>query len=174
MNVNAKGMTLTPAINAACAALRKTECTIKAQKTKHLLNKHKERTSIVGAIIKLIKQGQGPYNGMGATMNMMSMHQMERINKKMDNRDKWEAKERKKEHKRRQKQRAKKKAKQARKRAALGGLEDHGDKAGRGDNSSSSGSSDSEDSESSSSDSDQSSHFGHGSWWCGGGIVLDK
>ena len=53
----------------------------------------------MGAIIKLIEQGQGPYNGMGATMNMMSMHQMERINKKMDNRDKWEAKERMKERK---------------------------------------------------------------------------
>ncbi len=51
-------------------------------------------------IVKLIEQGQESSSGMGATMNMTLMHQMERINKSMDDWDKWEAKERKKERKR--------------------------------------------------------------------------
>jgi hypothetical protein len=177
-NVNAKGVTTTPAMDAAHAALRKAESTIKAQKTKNSSNKHKERTSIGGAIVKLIEQGQGSSRGMGTTMNMTLARQMECINKSMDNQDKREAKERKKEHKHRRKQQAKKKAKKARKRAALERLEDHGGKAGSGDSSSSSSSSssstNSEDSESSSSDSDQSSNYGCGSWRRGGGIVVEK
>jgi hypothetical protein len=172
-NVDAEGVAPATATNAAHNALRKAESSIKAQKTKNLSNKHKECTSIAGAIVKLIEQGQGSSSSMGTTMNMTLMRQMERINKSMDNRDKREAKERKKECKRRQKQRAKKKVKKARKRVALEGLKDHGGKAGRVDSSSSS-SSDSEDSESSSSDSDDSSHYGRGSWRHEGGIVIDK
>jgi hypothetical protein len=85
--VNAKGVTPALAMDAACAALRKAESTIKAQKTKNLSNKHKERTSIAGAIVKLIEQGQGSSSSMGTKMNMMLMRQMERIKKSMDD---WE------------------------------------------------------------------------------------
>ena len=72
-NVNAKGVTPAPAMDAARATLRKVESTIKAQKTKNLSNKHKERTSIASAIVKLIEQGQGSSNSMGATMKMALM-----------------------------------------------------------------------------------------------------
>jgi hypothetical protein len=92
-NVDAEGMAPAPAMDAACAALRKAESSIKAQKTKNSSNKHKERTFIAGAIIKLIEQGQGSSSSMGATMNMTLMRQMKHINKSMDNWDKWEAKE---------------------------------------------------------------------------------
>jgi hypothetical protein len=166
-------MALAPATDAARTALRKAESSIKAQKTKNSSNKHKEHRSIEGAIVKLIEQGQGPSSSMGATINMALMRQMEHIYKRMDNQDKREVKERKKERKRWRKQRAKKKPTKARKRVALEGLEDHGGKAGRVD-SSSSISSDSEDSEISSSDSDESSHYGCGSWWREGGIVVNK
>ncbi len=87
----------------ARAALRKAESTIKAQKTKNSSNKHKECTSITGAIVKLIEQGQESSSGMGATLSMTLMHQMECINKSMDNQDRQEEKERKKERKHRQK-----------------------------------------------------------------------
>jgi hypothetical protein len=170
--VDAEGVAPAPATDAACNALRKAESSIKAQKTKNSLNRHKERTSIARAIVKLIEQGQGSFISIGATMNMTLMRQMERINKSMDDWGKREAKERKKERKCRRRQQAKKKAKKARKRVVLEGLKDHGGKAGRVDSSSSS--SNSEDSESSSSDSDDSSHYGHGSWRCEGGIVVDK
>ncbi len=123
--MDAEGVAPAPATDAACAALRKTESSIKAQKTKNSSNKHKEHTSIAGAIVKLIEQGQGSSSSMGATMNMTLMRQMERINKSMDDQDKREAKERKKERKHWRKRRAKKKAKKDRKRAALEGLEDH-------------------------------------------------
>jgi hypothetical protein len=171
--VDAKGLAPAPATDAARDALRKAESSIKAQKRKNSLNKHKERTFIVGAIVKLIEQGRGSSSSMGATMNMTLMCQMERINKSMDDCDKREVKERKKEHKRWRKRRVKKKAKKARKRAALEGLEDHGGKAGRVDSSNSS-SSDSEDNESSSSESDDGSRYGCGSWQREGGIVVDK
>jgi hypothetical protein len=173
MNVDAEGVAPAPATNAARDALRTAESSIKAQKTKNSSNKHKERMSIVGAIVKLIEQGQGSSSSIGATMNMTLMRQMEHINKSMDNQDKRETKERKKERKRWRKRRAKNKAKKARKRVALEGLEDHGGKARRVDSSSSS-SSDSEDNESSSSDSDHSSHYDCGSWQREGGIVVDK
>jgi hypothetical protein len=100
MNVNAKGVLPVPAMDAACAALRKAESTVKAQKTKKSSKQYKEYTSIAGAIVKLVEQGQGSSSGMGATMNMTLMCQMERINKSMDNWDKQEAKERKEERKR--------------------------------------------------------------------------
>jgi hypothetical protein len=53
------------------------ESIIKAQKAKNLSNKHKEHTSIAGAIVKLIEQGQGSSSSMGATMSMTLMCQME-------------------------------------------------------------------------------------------------
>jgi hypothetical protein len=152
-NANNKGVTPACAMDAH-AALRKTESGTKAQKTKNLSYKHKEHTSIVGAIVKLIEQGQGSSSGTGATMSMTLMHQMERINKSMDDWDRREEKERKKEPKRHNKQQAKKKAKKARKRVALEGLKHHGGNTGRGYSSSSSSSSNSEDSDSSSSDHD--------------------
>ncbi len=102
--MNAEGMAPAPTMDAACAALRKAESSIKAQKTKNFSNKHKKCTSIVGAIVKLIEQGQGSSSGMGATMNMTLIRQMEHINKSMDNWGKQEAKERKKERKCWQKQ----------------------------------------------------------------------
>jgi hypothetical protein len=71
-NVNNEGMTLAPAMDAR-AVLRKAESSIKAQKRKNLSNKHKECTFIVGVIVKLIKQGQGSYSGMSATMSMTLM-----------------------------------------------------------------------------------------------------
>jgi hypothetical protein len=87
-NVDAEGMAPAPATDAARAALRKAESSTKAQKTKNLSNKHKERKSIAGAILKLIEQGQGSSSSMGATMNMTLMCQMEHINKSMDDWDK--------------------------------------------------------------------------------------
>ncbi len=98
-NVNANGVTPVPNINAARAALRKAESTVKAQKTKNSSNKHKKRTSIAGAIVKLIEQSQGSFSGMDATMNMTLMCQMKHINKSMDNWDKQEVKEKRKERK---------------------------------------------------------------------------
>jgi hypothetical protein len=82
-NVDAEGVAPAPATDAARDALRKAESYIKAQKTKNLSNEHKECTSIAGAIVKLIEQGQGSSSSMGATMNMTLMCQMERINKSM-------------------------------------------------------------------------------------------
>ncbi len=49
-NVNVEGVTMAPAMDAARTALRKSESTIKAQKTKNLSNKHKERMSIASAM----------------------------------------------------------------------------------------------------------------------------
>ncbi len=98
-NLAAEDVAPAPAMDAECAVMRKTVSSIKDQKTKNLPNKNKERTSITGAIVKLIEQGQGASSGMGATMSMTLMRQMERINKSMDNWDKREAKERRKEHK---------------------------------------------------------------------------
>jgi hypothetical protein len=74
---------------------------------------------------------------------------------------------------------AKKKAKKRVKKAALGGLDDHGEKAGRYSSSSSNSNSSSNDSDSNSDSSlsDQSSNYGRRSWLGhdgerdGGGIV---
>jgi hypothetical protein len=88
--VNNKGMTPAPAMDTRSAP-RKVESTIKAQKTKNLLKKHKERTSTMGAIVKLIEQGQGSSISMGTTMSMTLMHQMECINKSILSRTKKES-----------------------------------------------------------------------------------
>jgi hypothetical protein len=150
-NVNTEGVTPSPAMDAARAALRKAESTIKAQKMKKLSNKNKECTSIVGAIVKLIEQGQGSSSGMVATMNMMLMRQMERINKSMESWDRGEEKERKKEHKCWRKQQAKKRQRRPGSGRPLKASRTMEAKPGQ-DSSSSSSSSNSEDSESSSSD----------------------
>jgi hypothetical protein len=159
--VNNIGMTLALAMNAH-AALRKAEGSIKAQKTKNVSNKQKERTSVACVIVKLIEQGQRLSSGMGAAISMMLMCQMECINKSMDDQDRREEKERKKECEHCKKHHAKKKAKKARKRVALEGLKDHGGKARRGYSSSSSSSSDSEDSDNSSGDIDDGGGGGGG------------
>jgi hypothetical protein len=52
---------------------------------------------ICNAITKLTEHGQGSSSNMGAIMNMILIHQMERIDKNMDNWDSWEVKERNKE-----------------------------------------------------------------------------
>ncbi len=58
---------------------------MKGQKTKNSSNKNKERTSIAGAIVKLIeKQDSGENAGVTATMTMMMMRQLEAMNKSMD------------------------------------------------------------------------------------------
>ena len=166
-------------------ALAKAGNVIKSSKTKNSSNKPKERTSIAGAIVKLIElQHTRPTSstgaaGGGAAMTMTLMRQIERINKSMDERDRRDAKERRKERKRRKKRRAKKKAKKKKKkakRAALESLDDHGGKEGGGEQQSSSDSSESErDSDSSSSSdsnsSDESSNYGRGSWRGGGGTM---
>jgi hypothetical protein len=42
-----------------------------------MVEQNKECTSIAGAIVKLIEQGQGSSSGMGTTMNMTLMRQMD-------------------------------------------------------------------------------------------------
>ena len=104
-------------------ALAKAGNVIKSSKTKNSSNKPKERTSIAGAIVKLIElQHTRPTSstgaaGGGAAMTMTLMRQIERINKSMDERDRRDAKERRKEHKRRKKRHAKKRAKKKAKKA---------------------------------------------------------
>jgi hypothetical protein len=56
-NNNKEGMTLSPALE-ALNGLKSAGSSIKLSKTKNLSNKNKERTSIAGAIVKLIEQGQ--------------------------------------------------------------------------------------------------------------------
>jgi len=159
-----------PTDNVIRAALKKAGSTLKVSKTKNSSNKNKERTSIAGAIVKLIEQSAAPASSatnIGATATMTLLRQMERMNDNMDKRDRREKRERRKRRKKIAKRKAKKKArKKAKKQAALLLQDDHGGKAG-GDSSSSSSSSSSEESDSSdsdSSDSEQSSHYGKGSW----------
>ncbi len=88
---------------------------IKSSKTKYSSNKNKERTSIAGAIVKLIEQGQpgGSSREMSANVSIMLMRQLDSINRSMDDREQREKKRRKKEHKRQKKCHAKKKRKKA-------------------------------------------------------------
>ena len=157
-------------------ALKKAGSSSSSSKTKNSSNKNKERTSVAGAIVKLIELHAMPASStnIGATATMTLLRQMERMNQSMDKRDRQEKKERRKRKKKHAKRKAKKKAKKAKKKAkkqaAFELLEDHGGKAG-GECSSSSSSissssdeSDSSDSSSISSTSDQSSNYGKGSW----------
>ncbi len=184
-------MPLPPTIDVS-AALKKARSTVKVSKMKNSSNNNKDRTSIAGAIVKLIEnQNQTPSSNIAASATIMLMRQLERMNKSMDERERQEKMDKKKERKHCMKQRAKKKAKRkakkakrAKKRAALKSLDDHGGKARGGYSSSSSSSSSfsssSNDSDSNSrnsdsgnsNDSNQSSDYGRGKWRrAGKGIV---
>jgi hypothetical protein len=103
------GVTPLPPTIDVSAALRKVGSTIKVSKTKNSSNKNKERTSIVGAIVKLIEnQNQMPSSNIAASATIMLMRQLERMNKSMDERDRQEKMDKKIERKHRMKQRAKK------------------------------------------------------------------
>jgi hypothetical protein len=68
------------------AALKRAKSSIRAQKTKNLSNKNKERTSIAGAIIRLVER-QNLGGGLAANMSMLMMRQLEAMNKSMDKRE---------------------------------------------------------------------------------------
>jgi hypothetical protein len=166
-NNNEEDMTLPPALD-TLNGLKSAGSSIKSAKTKKSSNKNKERTSIAGAIVNLIEQGQpgGSSREMSVNMSIMLMRQLDSINKSMDKRERHEEKRRKKERKRQKKRHAKKKRKKARKRVAYEGLKNHGGKAGgKYSSSSDSNSSDNDSSDSSSNGSSQSSNYGRGSWW---------
>ena len=115
--------------NAIAAALRRASSTIRSEKTKNSSNKNKERTSIAGAIVKLIERQQPSSSSFerderSGYMTMTLMRQLDRMNKTMDDREH-------RERKRRKKRRAKRRAKKM-ERCALEGLSDHGGKAGGG------------------------------------------
>ena len=140
---------VTPSLRATI--LRRAESGMKGQKTKNSTNKNKERTSIAGAIVKLLEKQEsgeqtlkklvekqelvgenaGVSAHMSANMTMMMMRQMEAMNKSMDRRDKRERRRERKERKRRKRRRAKKKAKKRAKMLAAAELDDHGGKAGQ-------------------------------------------
>jgi hypothetical protein len=103
-NNNEEDMTLPPALDVV-NDMKSVGSSIKSGKTKNLSNKNKERTSIAGAIIKLIEQGQpgGSSRELSANMTMMLMHQLSSMNRSMDKRERREEKRRKKERKRRKK-----------------------------------------------------------------------
>jgi hypothetical protein len=141
-------------------------------KTKNSSNKSKERTSIAGAIVKMIERQDS--GGMAASMSMMLMRQLDAMNSSLERREQQERrqerrerKKRKKKRKLRKKRRARKKAKKEARKATLANLDDHGGKAGLDSSSSSSSSSDSDSSSSdseSSSNTSQSSNYGRGGW----------
>ena len=83
-----------------------------ASKTKNSSNKNKDRTSIAGAIVKLIEQQNRPASSVGELAAIMLMRQMERMNRSMDERDRREKKERRKERKRQKKTPRKKEGKE--------------------------------------------------------------
>jgi len=169
------GDNVTPSHRAT--VLRRTESGMKGEKTKNSSNKNKERTSIAGAIVKLIeKQESGEKNTgvsahMSANMTMMMMRQMEAMNNSMDRRDKRERRRERKERKRRKRHRTKKKAKKRAKMSAAAKLDNHGGKARQqySSSSDSDSSTDDGDSDTSSSLSDQDSGYGTGSWRRHGG-----
>ncbi len=178
-NNDEEDMTLPPALD-VLNGMKSAGSSIKSGKTKNSSNKNKERTSIAGAIVKLIEQGQpgGSSCELSTNMSMMLMRQLDSMNRSMDKRERREEKRRKKERKCQKKRHAKKKRKKARKRAACEGLEDHGGKAAgkyssSSDSDSSSSDSDSSDSDSSESSGDgssQSSNYGRGNWQQAGNI----
>ncbi len=91
---------------------------IKGSKTKKSSNKNKECTFVVGAIVKLIKQGGASSSNVGANAAMILLRQMERMSNSMDEHDRQDKKEKEKERKHHKKQCAKKKAKRKAKRKA--------------------------------------------------------
>jgi hypothetical protein len=72
-------------------ALRRASSTMRAEKPTNSSNKNKERTSIAGAIVKLLEQQQplsnNERNEMSAMMTMTIMRQMENLNKIMEDCD---------------------------------------------------------------------------------------
>jgi hypothetical protein len=79
------------------AGLRRAEDWMKAQKTKNLLNKNKERTLIAGAIVRLVERQDS--GGMAASMLMMLMRQLEAMNSSMDKQEQQERKQERRERK---------------------------------------------------------------------------
>jgi hypothetical protein len=156
------------------SAMAKASSRLTASKTKNSSNENKDRTSIAGAIVKLIEQQNRPASSIGESATVMLMRQMERMNRSLDERDRREKKDRRKERKRQKKRRTKKKEKNRAKRANMAALDDHGGKAGRLSSSSSSSSSGSDDSSTSNSSGDESSHYGQGSWCRGGGELVTR
>lgn len=137
--------------NAIATALRRASSTIRSEKTKNSSNKNTERTSIAGAIVKLIERQQPSSSNQeredrSSYMTMTLMRQLDRMNKSMDDR-----KRRKRRH--RKKRRAKRRAKKVKRRATLEQLSDHGGKAGGGGSSSSSSDDSSSEEDSNSNDS---------------------
>jgi hypothetical protein len=162
-----KDVTLPPASDVV-NCIKSKGSSIKSGKTKNSSNKNKERTSIAGAIVKLIEQGQ-PAGGasceLSANMTMMLMRQLDSMSRSMDERERCEEKRKKKERKCQKKRHAKKRRKKARKRVTYEGLEDHrGKAAGKYSSSSDSDSSNCDTSDCSSNGSSQSSNYGWGSW----------
>jgi hypothetical protein len=144
-------------------AMIRAESFAKAQNTKNLSNKSKERASVAGTIVKMLDRMDSSSNeSLGAQMNLMIMKQLEEMNREMARRACEERRERAKEKKRRRKRREKKRAMQVAKRqviqASLEELDDHG---GNGPGFWSE-SSDSESSDSS--NGSNSSNYGKGSW----------
>ncbi len=99
-NDNEEDMTLPPALD-ALNGLKSARSSIKSGKTKNLSNKNKERTSIAGAIVKLIEQGQpgGSSREISTNMSIMLMRLLDSIIRSMDKREQHEEKRRKKERK---------------------------------------------------------------------------
>jgi hypothetical protein len=116
--------------NAIATALRRASSTIRSEKTKNSSNKNTERTSIAGAIVKLIERQQPSSSNQeredrSSYMTMTLMRQLDRMNKSMDDRERRERRQRK-------KRRAKRRAKKMKRCATLEQLSDHGGKAGGG------------------------------------------
>jgi hypothetical protein len=155
---------------------RRADELMKAQKTKNLSNKIKERTSIVGAIMKLVERQES--GGMAARMLMMLMRQLDAMNSSLDRHEQRERKQERRERKKRKlckKRRAMKKAKKKARKATFAGLDDHGGKVGLNSSSSSSRDSNSINSDrDSSSNTSQSSNYGHGSWQRGVDIAKEN
>ncbi len=72
------------------AGLRRAENVMKAQNTKNSSNKNKERTSIAGAIVKLVERRD--LGGMAASMSIMLMRQLDAMNSSLDRREQGERK----------------------------------------------------------------------------------
>ncbi len=94
------------------SAMARAELLAKADKTKNLSNKNKERTSLAGMIVKMIERIDSSSNStMMKNMNMMMMRQMEEMNRGMARCHKEERRKRKREKKCCQKRRDKRNAK---------------------------------------------------------------
>ena len=97
------------------ARIAPSSSTAQSQKSKNSTNKIKERTSVAGAIVKLLeKQGDGS-SGQAMQMSMMMARQLEQMNKSMSERDRRERKEKAKARKKKRKRKKKKKKKKKKK-----------------------------------------------------------